>query len=203
MGLGLAASVWLMRRLGLPLWWVLFPPLFHGIWNGNPQTVMLALLVFGGAAAATLAVGLKLYAAVVLLLRPRELVVAGFILAITALILPWQLFLQDLDVIAGYRVGSWDGSAWRIPILIPPTLLALWVLRHKGTEWFVVPAIWPETQFYYVAMALPAIVGRPLLAAVLALPVPLLLPIAVMVLAVLELRRDPAVLRPTFAMPRT
>ena len=64
------------------------------------------------------------------------------------------------------------------------------------------PAIWPATQFYYVAMALPALVGRPILAAAFALPVPLLTPVAVIVLAVLEFRRDPAVLRPAFAMPR-
>ena len=29
--------VWLVRRLGLPLWWLLFPPLLHAVWNGNPQ----------------------------------------------------------------------------------------------------------------------------------------------------------------------
>ncbi len=52
MAIGLAASVWLVRRLELPLWWVLFPPLTHAIWNGNPQTFMLALLVAGTAAAA-------------------------------------------------------------------------------------------------------------------------------------------------------
>ena len=38
-------------------------------------------------------------------------------------------------------------------------------------EWFSVPAIFPLTQFYYVAMATPAVVGRPVLAALLALPV--------------------------------
>ncbi len=52
---------------------------------------------------------------------------------------------------------------------MPPTLLALWVLRRDGAEWFAVPAAWPATQFYYVAMALPALVRRPLLAALLAL----------------------------------
>ena len=44
--------------------------------------------------------------------------------------------------------------AWRIPLLIPPTLLALWILRRRGAEWFAVPAVFPATQFYYVAMAL-------------------------------------------------
>ena len=41
--LGLAASAWLVRRLELPVWWLLFPPLAHAIWNGNSQTMALAL----------------------------------------------------------------------------------------------------------------------------------------------------------------
>lgn len=202
MALGLAASVWLVRRLELPSWWVLFPPFAHAIWNGNPQTIALALLLLGTPWAAVVAVGLKLYTALALALRPLTAIVVGAALLVSLLILPWQLYLD-----AGLGVGdhldtAWNGSAWRFPILVIPTLLALWVLRRKGAEWFAVPAVWPATQFYYVAMALPAIVGRPVLAAVLALPVPLLLPIVVMGLAVLEVRRDPAVLRPTFAMPR-
>ena len=73
---------------------------------------------------------------------------------------------------------------------MPPTLLALWILRRDGAEWLAVPAAWPATQFYYVAMAVPALVRRPILAAALALPVPLLTPIAVMVMAVMTVRRD-------------
>src|SRR6266576_2841796 len=31
----LAAAVWAVRRLGLKLWWLLFPPLFVAVWNGG------------------------------------------------------------------------------------------------------------------------------------------------------------------------
>lgn len=195
MAVGLAASVWLVHRLGLSLWWVLFPPLTHSIWNGNPQTVVLALLVAGGTIPAVLAVALKLYAGLVLLVRPKDLVIAGVVFLVTLPILPWAFYLRDLGTIATYLVGSWDGSAWRIPILIPPTLIALWILRRKGAEWYVVPAVWPSIQFYYVAMALPAVVGRPVLAAAFALPVPLLVPVTVMILAARELAAG----RPTLA----
>src|SRR4051794_5601519 len=90
--LGVVASIWVVRRLGLPLWWLLFPPLTHSIWNGNPQTVALALLLVGGpgagrAVASTVAVALKLYAAVPLLTRWRELVVVGVVMAALLLIL--------------------------------------------------------------------------------------------------------------------
>lgn len=197
--LGLAASIWLVRRLGLPIWWLAFPPLAHAIWNGNPQAIVLALLVAGGTLPAVLAVGLKLYAGVALVLRPRDLLIAGIVLAVSLPLLPWQLYLNDSGVIASSLATTWNGSAWRLPLLIPPTLVGLWILRRRGAEWLAIPAVWPATEFYFVAMALPALVGRPLLAAALALPVPLLAPVAVMVMAALELRRDRSVLWPAAA----
>jgi hypothetical protein len=70
------------------------------------------------------------------------------------------------------------------------------MLRKRGGEWYSIPAVWPATQFYYVSSVLPAIVGRPVLAALLALPVPLMTPAVVIGLAgapyarrVLERRR--------------
>jgi hypothetical protein len=202
MTLGLVASVWLVRRLRLPIWWVLFPPLTHAIWNGNPQTIALALLVLGTRWGAVVAVGLKLYSALALVTRPRTLIVVGIALLVTLPVLPWQLYVADGLGVSDHLGTAWNGSAWRLPVLVAPTLLGLWVLRRHGAEWFAVPAVWPATQFYYVGMALPAIVDRPILAAALALPVPLMAPVVVMVLAVLELRRDPAVMRPSFAVPR-
>ena len=181
--LGVLASVWLVRRLGLPIWWLAFPPLAHAMWNGNPQTIALALLVFGGPVASALAVGLKLYAAVPLLTRPRLLVIGGLALLVVLPFLPWQRYLADGQGVSSHLQSAWDGSAWRFPILVPPTVLALWILRRQGAEWLAVPAVWPATQFYYVAMALPALVGRPWLAAALALPVPLMAPVVVMVWA--------------------
>ena len=189
MVLGFAASIWLIRRLGLPIWWVAFPPLAHAIWNGNPQTIVLALLLAGGTASAVLAVGLKLYAAIALVLRPRDLLVAGLVLAVTLPLLPWEFYLHDASAIAGYLSTTWNGSAWRLPILIPPTLLGLWILRRDGAEWLAVPAVWPATQFYYVAMALPVAAGRTILAAALAAPVPLMTPAVVMALAARQVWR--------------
>jgi hypothetical protein len=189
---GIVASAWLVRRLGLPWWWLAFPPLVHAMWNGNPQSIALALLVLGGPAAASIAVGLKLYAAIPLLPRWRDLIVACAFLAVTLLVVPWRQYLDVGLGVASHLDTAWDGSAWRLPILVPIVLAALWVLRHKGAEWFAVPAVFPATQFYYVAMALPAIAGRPILAAALALPMVLMAPLVVVVLAVLEVRASPS-----------
>jgi hypothetical protein len=182
-GLGLLASIWLVRRLGVPLWWVLFPPLAHAIWNGNPQTIVLALLVLGGPVAGALATMLKLYAALALVTKPRVLLVAIVALIVTLPLLPWQLYIEDGFGIGRHLATAWNGSAWRVPILVPPTIVALWILRRKGAEWYTMPALWPATQFYYVSMVLPMVVKRPILAALLATPVVLMTPIVVIGLA--------------------
>jgi hypothetical protein len=145
---------------------------------------------------------LKLYAALVLARRPRTLVIVGIALVATLVLVPWQLYLQDGLGVSDHLGTAWNGSAWRLPILVLPTLLGLWILRRQGAEWLAVPAIWPATQFYYVAMALPVVVERPIIAAALALPVPLMAPVVVMALAALEFRRNPAMVRPAIAMPR-
>ncbi len=184
---GALAAVWLIRKLDLPWWWLAFPPLLHGVWNGNPQTIALALLVQGSLVGAVAAVGLKLYAAIPLVTRWRHLVIAGVVLTVVTLVLPWQLYLDRGLGVGSHLETAWNGSAWRFPILLVPTLAALWVLRRQGAEWFAVPAVFPATQFYYVAMALPALVGRPVVAALLALPMVLMTPLVVMALAVIQI----------------
>jgi hypothetical protein len=183
---GLAAAVWAVRRLELPLWWVLFPPLAHALWNGNPQPIVLAFLVAATPWASTLALGLKLYVGVQLLFRPKHLLIAGAIVGAATLLLPWQLYLQA--GVSEHVEGAWNGSAWRFWPLLIPTGLALVVLWRKGGEWWSIPAVWPATQFYYVATVLPAVAKRQVLAALTALPVPLLVPVVVIVLAAIELR---------------
>ena len=187
MVLGAVASLWLVRRLRLPLWWLLFPPLTHAIWNGNPQTEMLALLVLGTGLAGGIAAALKLYALLPLAFHPRRLAIALIVLLVTLPLVPWQLYVEQGFGVGSHLATAWNGSAWRLPILLPPTLLALWVLRHRGGEWYAVPAVFPATQFYYVSTALPAVGSTTLIAAFLALPIPLGVPLVVWALAIREL----------------
>jgi hypothetical protein len=177
MAAGLLASWWLIRMLRVPIWWLLFPPLAHAIWNGNPQTIALALLVSGTVWGAVIAVGLKLYAALTLVLRPKTLIVVGLALLVSLVVLPWQLYLDNRLGVGEHLATAWNGSAWRFPILVAPTLVALWVLRHRGAEWLAVPAALPGTQFYYVGMAMPVVVNHRWLAAAFAIPAPLLVPL--------------------------
>jgi hypothetical protein len=194
---GLLAAAWLVRRLELPIWWVAFPPLFHAIWNGNPHSIMLALLVLGTPFAGALAAGLKYYALLPLLAKPRHLAVAIIALLITLPLLPWQLYVAEGLGVSLHLATAWNGSATRLPILIPPVLVALWILRRQGAEWLIVPAVWPGTQFYYQSLALPVVTKRPILAAALALPAPLLAPLAVIAFAAVELWRQRQAPAPT------
>lgn len=199
MVLGFVASAWLIRRLELPLWWILFPPLTHAIWNGNPQTVALALLVLGGPIAAAGAVGLKLYVGLALAFRWRDAFVAGLFLLVTLPLVPWQLYLEHSATVAEHVATAWNGSAWRFPVLVPLAALAIWILRREGGAWHAVGALWPGTQFYYNSMALPAIAHRNVLTACLALPVPLMAPLVVIALAARKVMADrgSALPRPT------
>jgi hypothetical protein len=203
MAAGLVAAVWVVRRLGVPIWWVLFPPLAHAIWNGNPQTISLALLLAGGSIAASVGVLLKLYTGLALAFRWRDALIAAVVLIATLPFVPWQLYLDHSATISEHVATSWNGSAWRFPVLLPFVVLAIWILRKEGGAWYAVGSLWPGTQFYYVSMALPAIVKRPLVVAALALPVPLMTPVIVMLLAarrlVLVRRRPDASSSPSVA----
>ena len=173
-------GVLLVRRLELPLWWVLFPPLSESILTANEDVLVVWLLLVGGAWAG-LAVVAKTYALVPLALQGRwGPVVVGVVLSL--LLLPlWVAFFERRDEIARVLNEQADGglSAWGAWWLFVPTLGALWGLRGRGASWLVVPALWPATQLHYSLLALPVARRSPLLAFLLCFANPLLPPIAV------------------------
>ena len=61
-------------------------------------------------------------------------------------------------------------SALAIPVLIPVAVVALVLMGRRAAAWWVVPVLWPSTQWYYTSLAMPA---TTLLAGfVVAVPVP-------------------------------
>lgn len=199
MGAGLGAGLWAVRRLRLPIWWIFFPPVFEAIIVGNPDVMVLALLLVEGPLAG-IAAGLKVYAVIPLLAqrRWRALLVAG-LSAVASLPLVPQ-FIASSGTVATVLDSQTAGvSAWGTPILVP-ALIALFLLRRHGAEWLVVPAIWPNTQGHYGAMALPAIGRYPIAAAIIGLNTPLAPPVGIMILAV---QRGLAARRATFEERRS
>ena len=169
-GLALVASFWMLRRLGLPWWWITFPPLVDNLWNGNPQLFLVPLLLLP---VAFLAPIVKAYAVVPLLiqLRVRMLALTVLIGLVTFPILPWADFFSHLSDTTGFLSEQSQGgmSAWIFPLLVPFVAVALVLMGREKASWWFVPALWPSTQWYYSLMAFPAL--TPITAAILAAPV--------------------------------
>jgi|GEM_PF-788002 len=213
--IGLLSSIYAIRKLRLPWWWLLFPPVVLGTAAGSTAPLVLALLVRGGLAqelgrdvrgiaANAAAVVLRVYVALPLLLlgRWRALVVAAAALALTAPFLAWPTFIADLPAVQRAIVNQAGGgvSATVSPVLVGVALVALVVLGRRRAAWLIVPALWPQAQLYYASLALPVLGGMPLVALAIASPAtPGLIAVGMAAHAVLErlsLRPEPRRLAP-------
>jgi hypothetical protein len=184
-GLAAGASVWAVRRLGLPMWWILFPPLWISVLTGNPNALVLALLL---ARLGPLAAVAKIYSVVplVLLRRWREVLVTALFLWATLFVLPWGMYLASFSRISDVLVDQAAGlSAWGTVLFIP-TLFAVLFLGKRGA-WLAVPALWPATQIHYATVALPACSRW--VAACMAIQIPFAPVLGVSIAVVEELRR--------------
>jgi len=181
------AVAWLaFRRLGLPAWWLLFPPLMEGLVAANPQILLFGLLVVGGPLARAGATALKVYAIVPVLAR-REwrgvaVTAAVFAASITIGWTAWSTYLAEFGAIAA-RVASEsqggvsatllldprifggalppDGVVRFVPGLLLYGLVALLVLGAalrdvRAAGWLAVPLLWPAAEYHLATLAIPA-----------------------------------------------
>jgi hypothetical protein len=184
------SAVAIVRWLRLPIWWLLFPPTAEALYSGNPQLVILMLLLAGaarpGVIADSIAVALKVYA-VIPLLGERRLRRVGLALVLTiatVVVAPslWIHYAQQFGAISARLAQQSDSgfSAFYHPILLVPTAIAiilLWRRDRKAAAWLAVPALWPSSEFHYSTFAQP--VMTPLLAVLLAVPNQQLAPVAI------------------------
>ena len=196
-----SVAMWTLRRLGLPIWWMLFPPLIEGIWVGNLNVFVIALLVAGGSVAGGIATVLKVYAAIplVLLGQWRPLAVAGALVLASAPFLPWpQFVLHYPRISASLAEQAWAGqeTVFMSPLVTAGAAMALALLGRQRAAWLAVPVLWPATQFHYAVIALPAL--APPLAFFAAMNQPGYLAFGVIVYAV-WVRRDLLLRRPAFS----
>ena len=172
-----------IRLLRLPWWWLLFPPFVDGIENGNPQTLLVPLILIG---AGPVAAFLKIYALVplVLTLRWRAVAVTAALFALSAPFLPWTSYVAQFGDLSAVLETQSDGglSATALPWLIPIAVIALVLCGRERAGWLAVPALWPATQWYYATLALPAL--TPIAAALIAVPIPGFAVLAVVAVAV-------------------
>lgn len=159
-----AGGVWTVRHLGLPWWWLAFPPLVNAMLGGALDALLVPFILGGIGWAAPF---LKLYAAVPLAIlgQWRQLAICGVVMLVT---LPWWPgYLGQLPELSG-RLAAQSGNV-HLPILATGVMLvALVLMGREKAAWMAVPALWPSTQFYYRVLALPAL--TPLAAGIMAVP---------------------------------
>jgi hypothetical protein len=170
-GMALVA-IWVIRRLGLPGYWIAFGPIFANIVLGHPELLVLALLVAGGAVSG-LATLIKPYAGFALLAERRwhAILVGGLAGAATLLVLPWGRFLAELSQISSTLARqAQGGSVFGDPVLMVVAVIALASLGPRRALWLAVPVLWPAAQHGYAVIATPVL--SPILAVFWAQPVP-------------------------------
>jgi hypothetical protein len=167
-----AIALWSIRRLGLPTYWLLFPPLSGSILLGHPEVLVLALLVLGGPLSGLAAI-IKPYAAFALLAERRwqAMGVAVAAVVVTAPFLPWTRFLDELSTISANLSRQAQGdSAFGNPLLMLVAFAALARIGLRRALWLATPVLWPYAQVIYRVGSIPAL--SPLIAACWALPIP-------------------------------
>lgn len=155
------AAVFTVRRLSLPWYWLLFPPMVEGVFVANPHVVLLALLLTRLAWVAPL---LKIYALVPIAgeVRARQVILFGACIALSLVLFPslWTTYVSNAGPVNGRLVqeagGGWSSTS--VPHLVIPTAIALGVVALadvRTAAWLFVPAISPASQFFYSTLALP------------------------------------------------
>jgi hypothetical protein len=179
------AAVVAIRSLGLPLWWLAFWPIVDGVLVGNPNVIVLCLLVVARGRLASLATVLKVYAVAPLIgeRRLRQLAIALALILASVVVLPWGQWLSDLGSINEHlERTSATTSVFGNPVAMVVGAGALLALGVRRAGWLVVPLLWPSTQPHYMAMSVPML--TPLLAIAWSFPHPYIVLGSVVVAAV-------------------
>jgi hypothetical protein len=196
------SAIAIVRWLRLPFWWLLFPPTAEALYSGNPQIVVLMLLLAGagraGLLADTVSVALKVYAWIPLFgeRRWRRIGLALILTIATFAIAPslWINYLDQFGAISARlaQESNKGFSAFYFPFLLVPTAIAilfLWRLDPRTAMWLAVPALWPSSEFHYSTFAQP--VMTPMLSVLLAVPAHFLTPISITLYVVWRYASDP------------
>jgi hypothetical protein len=186
--LGVAAALWAIHRLGLAIWWILWPPLFEAVMHASFDAWIPLLLLLG---AGPLASFVKPYAVAGFAERPRLLLLTALLVLGTVPLLPWSTFLADLPVIQAHlqaQAASGGLSSWGNPLAMVVVSIAL-VVAWPDLRLVAPAGLWPYAQFHYGAMALQVASRSPILAISMALPVAGAAPAGIVAYALVVLYR--------------
>lgn len=181
-GLQALAAIYVVRRLRLAWWWLLFPPLVSGVLSGNPSITLLAALLTAQPAVKAIAPLLKVYAVLPILLerpdrRNRALLITAGAVLLTVVSWPglWAQFLTGMGAREAQLMHESAGgfSAYQyglgVTVLVAIALTILAFVDRRAAGWLAPIAIWPASQFHWSTLAMP--LRSPWLAAGLAINV--------------------------------
>lgn len=186
--LSLAAALYILRRVHLPAWWIVFPPLLIGALSGNPVVIAVACALTGSRWLAPVGTAAKIYVVAALVAERRWMalaVTAVVMLATVILFWPlWHQYLVDYSSISATigRESAGGFSATRsVPLFIVTAAMVaiLAVIDFRAACWLAIPALAPFTEFHASIFALPVI--SPILAVGLAYPRQGLAPVVICV----------------------
>jgi hypothetical protein len=180
-----ASAIFLVRRLHLPIWWLLYQPIIEAWLGGSPDLTLSALVLLGVSGPAALA---KPYSISALIADRRWRPIAGAVVvgAATIPFLPWQTFFaSQADISAAFARWGDPVSAVGDPLLMGITLLALLSLGWRRGWMLAIPGLL-AMQPHYLLFALPVLSGSRLLAASTTFAVPHLAAGGVVFYAIIE-----------------
>lgn len=148
-----ASALYIVRRLRLPLWWMLFPPLVDAVFKLQPTVVLVAAILagFGGIAACLKVIALP---ALVGELRWRALAAFAAITALSVVVAPglWSEYVSRFGELSGRLVSELHGGL--SPLAIPAAIAAL-TLGPRRAGWLLIPVAWPDFEYHYGIFLLP------------------------------------------------
>lgn len=177
MALTIGSAFYTLRRLGLPFWWVMFPPMTQAVFVGNPHVVCLALLLSGSSALWALAPAAKAYAVLPMMGEGQWRAIGIFALAsAVTVVIFWPLWAQYgadyAQIQAWISNATWGGFSatrdLRLFVVVAAVLGALALIDRRAAGWLAVPALWPAAEYFYATFALP--LRSPWLLVLLAVP---------------------------------
>jgi hypothetical protein len=199
----IALAAMAIRALGLPWWWLAFPPIVDSVLVGNPDVAVLAALVIAGGRLDVVAPFLKIYALVPMVgeRRWRSVVICVVALAASLLVLPWERWIAQLPTItSNLAETSETTSVYGQPLLMAMAIVVLLALGLRRAGWLSVPLLWPHTQLHYLAISVPGL--TPFLALAWCFPTPEMLLLSTAVVALLETIRRVRGHAPAESRPR-
>jgi hypothetical protein len=190
-----------LRRLGLPWWWIAFPPVVEGLMPMNPQILVVGLLVVGYAWTSVVAGWLKIYALIPMFatrqFRGVAILALSMVVSVAASPGAWREYITRYGEISGRLMsesqGGLSATLFLDPKVLPlgeglvivgivAALVLLVALRDvRSAGWLAVPLLWPAAEYHYATFALP--IARRVSTWILAVPLVPTYLVGLMVLA--------------------